>query len=294
MPICKLVKDGEITIAVSWRVLPSRVTTDAKQGLDDELDTSTAEHLQLRTDMNLLIKLTNPIARAIVCLESPHSTAADVFVFFAAALLLVRKNLDDLMKSKKSQNLPMADIIRILTKRFDELINSKNGHDLYFTATLLHPCEFTDSTMLYEAVIYSNSVYVDSDILRKDINPLVSGPLTIRLPPKHIFDSQKPPRHISETAYQRGGKYLYTLLTQLKESGHHQELELFSCSELEKGLAIGWDAYSRNIWPYNTYIGGDVLEWWTSLLQHPCSYILAVCPLTRQQGILTELAAYSF
>ena len=34
------------------------------------------------------VNLTNPLARAIVCLESPHTGPADVLIFFAAALIM--------------------------------------------------------------------------------------------------------------------------------------------------------------------------------------------------------------
>jgi hypothetical protein len=34
---------------------------------------------------------------------------------------------------------PIDDIIRILVRRFKEIIDSKNGHDAYYTALMLHP-----------------------------------------------------------------------------------------------------------------------------------------------------------
>lgn len=95
-----------------------------------------------KASINQLIQVTDPAARAIVCLESPHSSAADVFVFVAGALLLTRKNIETMMKSSLPLDLPKDAIFEILTKRFNQLINSKNGHDVYFTATLLHPGTF--------------------------------------------------------------------------------------------------------------------------------------------------------
>lgn len=85
-----------------------------------------------------------PLAKAIVCLESPHSTPADVLVFFVAAVQSIKKKLDESTGKRQLSNLPKDAIFRILVKRFDEPINTmkKNGHNICFTAALLDPREF--------------------------------------------------------------------------------------------------------------------------------------------------------
>ena len=37
---------------------------------------------------------------------------------------------------------PLDEIAAILSRRFRELIESKNGHDVYYAATFLHPGTF--------------------------------------------------------------------------------------------------------------------------------------------------------
>jgi hypothetical protein len=87
------------------------------------------------------IDITNPIARAIVCLESPHTTPADVLLYVAAAMKLCEEVLLEMSKKKSALRLkpPIDAIVAILKRRFNELINSKNDHDIYFASTVMHP-----------------------------------------------------------------------------------------------------------------------------------------------------------
>lgn len=95
--------------------------------------------------MAQVIDFTNPLARAIVCLESPHTTPADVMLYVSAAFIMyedvfasIRQDVNSNMEGLKP---PIEEIGQILIRRTGELINSKNGHDAYFTATFMHPGE---------------------------------------------------------------------------------------------------------------------------------------------------------
>jgi hypothetical protein len=107
----------------------------------------------------------------------------------------------------------------------------------------------------------------------------VTATLTIRLPPNRADSSRKPPRRISDIAYKRGFKYLASFLVQLRDAGHHEELNARSYEQLQQGLEVGWDSYSRMMWPYTIYAGQDVLTWWTEMMLHKASFVLAVCYL---------------
>ena len=86
------------------------------------------------------VNLTNPLARAIVCLESPHCGPADVLIFVAAALLMYSRTFKELTQDPiPGLAPPIQEITTILTTRFKELIDSANGHDAYFMALILHP-----------------------------------------------------------------------------------------------------------------------------------------------------------
>ena len=151
---------------------------------------------------------------------------------------------------------------------------------------------FTKLLLATESVYYK--VYVDADILRKDPNPLMTPTLTIRLPPNRADPSGKLPRRISDIAYKRGFKYLASLLVQLRDAGHHQELNARSYEQLQQGLEVGWDSYSRKMWPYTTYAGQDVLTWWIEMMLHEASFVLAVCCSTFIKSMRSAKVPHSF
>lgn len=103
----------------------------------------TVPNLLFRTQAGQVVDLTNPLARAIICLESPHSTPADVLLFVAAALLMYEEVFTSIKNDANAQldgtKPPLDAIASILTRRFRELIESKNGHDAYYAALFLHP-----------------------------------------------------------------------------------------------------------------------------------------------------------
>src|SRR5260370_3852873 len=70
--------------------------------------------------------------------KSPHTTTADVLLFFSSALSLslYKEMFEDRFNQKF---LPVNKLVKISTKCFHEIINSKNGHDVYYVALVLHP-----------------------------------------------------------------------------------------------------------------------------------------------------------
>lgn len=95
-------------------------------------------------NLSLLIAVLMPIAHAITCLESTHSTVADVFLFWLA----VMAQFDNLLTSPDSDDLVPSDkehIRRILNYRWQQMIvlPSTNGPaetvSVYVVGFLLHP-----------------------------------------------------------------------------------------------------------------------------------------------------------
>jgi hypothetical protein len=94
------------------------------------------EAIQLELDLSKLIEVIGPFAKAIQCLESTHSTPADVFLFWLAIIA----QLDQLFRDSKFQ-LPndVKEQIRAITnRRYDGMINT-GPTDVYFTAFFLDP-----------------------------------------------------------------------------------------------------------------------------------------------------------
>jgi hypothetical protein len=105
------------------------------QGHEKGLSHAT-EALQLEIELTRLVEIIGPFAKSIKCLESSHSTAADVFVFWLATIA----HLDQLFRDDKL-GIPggvKEDIRAITNRRFNGMIN--NGPtDIYLTAFVLNP-----------------------------------------------------------------------------------------------------------------------------------------------------------
>jgi hypothetical protein len=85
-------------------------------------------------------EFTEPMARAITCLESSTTNASDVFVAFAA----MNASLDEKLRDS---TLPAHESVFIRSKanfRFDQHIN-KNTHDIYVSAFVLDPHQCFES-----------------------------------------------------------------------------------------------------------------------------------------------------
>jgi hypothetical protein len=77
-----------------------------------------------------------PFAKAILCLESAHSTPADVYLFW----LTIMATLDHLFKTNESglRSETIEEIREIANARFDEMIND-GPTDVYLTSFFLDP-----------------------------------------------------------------------------------------------------------------------------------------------------------
>ena len=82
-----------------------------------------------------------PFARAIQCLESSHSTASDVLIFW----LSVMCHLEELFKDNPDELSAevMDDVRAISNQRFNGMINER-PEDIYVTALFLDPRECAD------------------------------------------------------------------------------------------------------------------------------------------------------
>jgi len=96
----------------------------------------TATTTQLELELTKLIAVLGPFAKAILCLESAHSTCADVYLFWISALA----SIEDLFRSGQSglQNETIKSIRAISNKRFDQMIND-GPTDIYITSFFLDP-----------------------------------------------------------------------------------------------------------------------------------------------------------
>lgn len=97
----------------------------------DTIATKTFEH-----DLEQLLLVIGPIAKSIKCLESSHSTVADVYLFWLA----IMASLEDLIENDKlALSMPVIEKIRRLCNwRFNKMINDSPS-DIFITGFFLVP-----------------------------------------------------------------------------------------------------------------------------------------------------------
>ena len=92
---------------------------------------------RFRCEITELVDILAPLARSILCLESPHSTLADVILYWAATCAWYRRMLND--PEFGLDDTTQQTLISIVNRRYREIIN--NGpHDAYLACLALDPC----------------------------------------------------------------------------------------------------------------------------------------------------------
>jgi hypothetical protein len=95
-----------------------------------------AEAIQLELDLTKFVEVIGPFAKSIKCLESTHSTAADVYLFWLA----IMSQLEELFREDKIKlpNNVKEEIRAITNRRFNGMINDAPT-DVYVAAFFLDP-----------------------------------------------------------------------------------------------------------------------------------------------------------
>ncbi|KAI0742803.1 hypothetical protein C8Q80DRAFT_1109374, partial [Daedaleopsis nitida] len=90
----------------------------------------------IQFEMSLIqyLSVTAPFAHAIKCLESAHTTIADVFIYWLAIMSRLQFLL--IQNRSKLSSRMIGDICAIANQRFDRLINEVTT-DVYVTASFL-------------------------------------------------------------------------------------------------------------------------------------------------------------
>ncbi len=88
-------------------------------------------------ELNRLCVVVGPFAKAIKCLESTHSTASDVYVFWLAVAAQLEEAFTTGNKAEL-ENESIESIRRLFNTRFNQMINNAPT-DIYVTAFFLDP-----------------------------------------------------------------------------------------------------------------------------------------------------------
>lgn len=178
---------------------------------------------------------------------------------------------------------PFDEIAAILSRRFRELIESKNGHDVYYAATFLHPgtvhennCRCSFHT--YPYLICFLTAYRDSNILKRP-NPLSTS---ISIDTRSIPGMPGAPNcKVNPSSYFRVRDYLYSFLISLRKSGKCPTLNNLTPDKMANEFKESFGLYARGMWPFNGWTSAiPLLEWWKHIGEaYPHTGVLVVSAL---------------
>lgn len=91
---------------------------------------------RFRCETTELVDILAPLARSILCLESPHSMLADVILYWAATCAWYRRMLND--SEFGLDSVTQQCLTSIVNRRYREIIN-EGPHDAYIACLALDP-----------------------------------------------------------------------------------------------------------------------------------------------------------
>ncbi|KAF8148580.1 hypothetical protein B0H34DRAFT_802808 [Crassisporium funariophilum] len=95
-------------------------------------------YTQFQIDIAEYLTVVEPIARSLWSLESPHTNAADVFIFWLAIAAKLKQLFSQTEADSGIQALVARKVTAIINCRYKAFIN-ESPTDIYFTAFFLHP-----------------------------------------------------------------------------------------------------------------------------------------------------------
>ncbi|KAH9936731.1 ribonuclease H-like domain-containing protein [Epithele typhae] len=137
-----------------------------------------ASMVDIPVHLSMLLSILGPIAKAIECLESAHSTLADVFMFWLAVMASYDTFLADTSRSADLSDETKDEIRRILNYRWKQMIEpplntSKGDHtqgtSVYVAAFVLHPGDFISPTTDCPVHAHTDQEYRSSGILKPTV-----------------------------------------------------------------------------------------------------------------------------
>jgi hypothetical protein len=137
-----------IEIGVRTSYLPCLVLIiDATKDVAPLFEPGSLETTNFEMGLQRLMSVIGGFAKSIACLESSHTTIADVYIHWIGNLSL----LDQLFKKQHGlRPETVREICEIVNFRFDEIINNHHG-DLYVAAFFLHPGNTPTSMLNHRA-----------------------------------------------------------------------------------------------------------------------------------------------
>lgn len=100
---------------------------------------------KFEVELRQLLTVLAPIAKAITCLESTHSTVSDVYLFWLAVTATIHQIITEDITGLPTE--VTEKIRRAVNYRFDQMVNDAPC-DVYLTGFLLDPRTFSADVIL--------------------------------------------------------------------------------------------------------------------------------------------------
>ncbi|KAG8687723.1 hypothetical protein FRC08_011831 [Ceratobasidium sp. 394] len=247
----KIYRDGDV----------DTVGTPLPKIVAEVIDETRVTAIEFKLALTELANVLEPLARALLCLESTHSTLSDVYFFWLSALAILNKHFssnNSLLSSQDKSRL-QATIYR----RFNEAINEAPT-DVYVTTFFLDPRYRTASIYLDTADINATPPIVDFE--SHGVSPRRK--------------TTRPNSRLTESLYTRVRKQLLQILRSELESAENipgHPLYHYDALQAKNKLIAQLHQYHQGSLPFRQFSGGHegALQYWSSHKVSPFAFILA-------------------
>ncbi|TFY51406.1 hypothetical protein EVJ58_g10585 [Rhodofomes roseus] len=243
---------------------------------------NTPATLTFETQLNQFIDVTLPFVKALTCLESTHSTIADVFIFWCAIGASLKKVL-----SNPASGIPTSvrgEIRAIFNTRWRELFEEGTTADVHLSAVYLDPdwrdaAVFRDPNPLATAAATASgkvgkSSKSESNRADGAPEPAVTHPVIARRVAARLMVILK-------------GEVTHGSDPLLRTDDPARQADIINRFQLQ------FRAYARNDYPYNSIPWEDsqsVLQWWTTLRSVRAADILATLAIKLYAVVPNSMA----
>lgn len=255
----------------------------------------TPSTLAFECSLNELLSIGLPYAKTIVCLESTHSTVADVFLYWCGIGASLKRVL-----AQKGAAFPeqvKAEVRGIFNFRWSEMFE-EGPTDAHLSAVYLDPGRFNCNAQCLSLTIVL--AYVNSDLFKPEPSTKHQQRIGFKSQSSTAADTPKATSDVMLAhikfphIFKRVGVYLTVLLRNEVEHGEREALHVAKDKQasVKKRFESQYLAYAQNAPPFCMFNRSDyetTLDWWIALEKVRGADILAVCSVPPSLGCNPEM-----
>ncbi|KAG8686955.1 hypothetical protein FRC09_013822 [Ceratobasidium sp. 395] len=238
-------------------------TNPLPDAVSEALDEKQVTAIEFKLMLTELVNILEPIARALLCLESTESTLGDVYFFWLAALAVLNRHF----ASRNNTLLTLQDMSRLQAKiyyRFNEAMNEAPT-DTYVTAFFLDPRYRTAS------------IYLDMNTFFQ-APPILNWETTKRSTSRSV--ATRSGSRLTESLYVRVRKQLMRMLRDELKIGQNlpdHPFYQYDALRAQNELTTQLNQYHQGLPPFRQFNGSTegALQYWQSHKDSYLTFVLA-------------------